>query len=89
MRPLNLLVLLVAIISITNAKPVVEDQVNSFETRQKRDLNTYGGDEEEEEESDDNDDEDDDEDAESDGMILMIRQVVGGRGGCAGRRGCP
>ncbi|XP_069982094.1 uncharacterized protein [Penaeus vannamei] len=81
LRPLNLLVFLLAIISITNL----------FEIRHKRDLSMNGREEEEEEEGDEEDDEEDDEndDGEGDGMIIMIRQVVGGQGGCKGRRGCP
>ncbi|XP_027211228.2 uncharacterized protein [Penaeus vannamei] len=91
LRPLNLLVFLLAIISITNAKPAEENRVNLFEIRHKRDLSMNGREEEEEEEGDEEDDEEDDEndDGEGDGMIIMIRQVVGGQGGCKGRRGCP
>nr|XP_027211228.1 nucleophosmin-like [Penaeus vannamei] len=87
-RPLNLLVFLLAIISITNAKPAEENRVNLFEIRHKRDLSMNGREEEEDEEGDDDDDDEEDDD-EGDGMIIMVRQVVGGQGGCKGRRGCP
>ncbi|XP_042883910.1 calsequestrin-2-like [Penaeus japonicus] len=86
MRTLNLFLLLVLFIAITNGNPVANKRLTSIESRQRREINMADDDGDDEGGFDDDGDDDDDEPSPDDGMILMVKQVVSDQGGNGVRR---